>query len=301
MSAVTARAADAPGAQELPENVHAPAGSSIRIEFEEGARNIYRTSHFRLVSDVPLTGEVLDHVASIFEGTREAVRALPLGLKLKEHREAKTARLFATRRGYEAAGGVRGTTGLYNPATREILVPLQGAGVLLINGRLQVDEEVEPSALVHELVHQVMHPWLTRMPVWLAEGLAMYIESVPYEDGTFFFSEHDLLGFLADRGERNLNLYPLDRLVSDDYASWGAEVVAPDKAGLIDKYHTALILTYYFLHLDPTGQTLFTYLNARQAGLPEATAQLVLFHGKSPRQFRMQIVEAVLREHYAKK
>jgi hypothetical protein len=107
--------------------------------------------------------------------------------------------------------------------------------------------------LIHEVTHQVMHEWLPVMPLWLGEGLAEYLSAVPYQNGRFEFKnsvaglKESLLEDYRISEGREVTIYRPHELVDLSNAGW---------SGVSMDYLSAMMLTYYFVHLDQPEKTL---------------------------------------------
>ncbi|MDV7397501.1 hypothetical protein RZS08_39230, partial [Arthrospira platensis SPKY1] len=82
---------------------------------------------------------------------------------------------------------------------REILVPLTSVGMRRTSSEYTFDANADFRTLIHEITHQVHHHWLRRLPIWLIEGLAVYMEYVPYSRGEFRFDRLDVADVFSRR------------------------------------------------------------------------------------------------------
>lgn len=57
-------------------------------------------------------------------------------------------------------------------------MPIRSLGLEPTSTGYRKQGEINHRILLHEVTHQVMHKW--RLPVWLQEGIAEYVERVPY-------------------------------------------------------------------------------------------------------------------------
>ncbi len=180
----------------------------------------HETRNFRFECDEPLNAAVVRDFSQLFEATLAMVRELPLGLEVARPQDGKfLVRLFAEKEDYHAAGGPVSAAGVYLVRSREILVPLASLGVRRSGGTFRKASEYDPSTLIHETVHAVTHQWIRYMPMWVVEGLAEYVASIPYRDGTFFLDRHNegLHRMVAVNFGGDAHRFPL--LAPDDFVS----------------------------------------------------------------------------------
>lgn len=238
----------------------------------------YETPHYRFVSDVELAPSLIKEYSTAFEGTFHALKTLPLKLNPSPPAEEGRfeVRLFRSRQEYLNAGGPEGSGGVYITTNQRILVPLSSLGVRDQGNKVAIDRRRgDSSTLVHEITHQVMHEWLEVLPIWFVEGIAEYMSAVPLKEGQFTFRDIDrgMTDYLTNSygiEKNSKGIYDVDvalpgDLMSLSHREWNAAVAAGRSAGL--NYRSAMILIYYFIHLD-NGQadasTLVAYLqNAR--------------------------------------
>lgn len=253
----------------------------------EGGPKTYTTRHFTFECETEVTKAFISEASRVFEGTLEAVRSLPLGLDPKPAEgETRFRTLFLERASFEREfnrnraeetasqnGGAsvappgRGTdnvanvAGVYIPKRREVLVPYSSLGVSMSGSKVSLRRSSDTSTLIHEVTHQVMHEWLGVMPLWLGEGLAEYLSAVPYQNGRFEF--------------KNATAGLKETLAQDFGVDGGGVVVIHRPHELIDlsnaawigetsDYLSAMMLTFYFVHLDQPDKpcaTLAAYLN----------------------------------------
>lgn len=244
------------------------------VEVEGGPRS-FVTPHFLFESDRGVTKAFVSEAARVFEGTREAVAALPIGIVPKPaegetrfrtlflERDAFDREIARERGGESPVGPSAGTmvAGVYLPAKKEVLVPFSSLETTNSGSQVSLRRTSDVSTLIHEIVHQVMHDWLAMMPIWTAEGLAEYVSAVPYQNGRFEFKnaatglkETLKEQYRIEEGQSVPVRHPADFLLGKDGA-W---------TGRVDDYRSALILTYFFMHLDQPdkpGGALAAYLH----------------------------------------
>ncbi|MCB1089681.1 MAG: hypothetical protein KDM63_21755, partial [Verrucomicrobiae bacterium] len=243
----------------------------------EGGPRTFVTPHFVFDSEKGVTKAFISEAARVFEGTLEAVRALPLGIEPKPAEgEARFRTLFLERSTFEeefnksvpkpepssnSPGGgvvfvpppstgtanVANVAGVYFPKRKEVLVPFTSLGVNMSGSKVSLRRRSDTTTLVHEITHQVMHDWLLIMPLWLGEGLAEYLSAVPYQNGRFEFKNaaaglKETLVEQHGAGEgRPIVMLSPSRLVERSNENW---------QGTPEEYLSSMLLVYYFIHLD---------------------------------------------------
>jgi hypothetical protein len=258
----------------------------VELQSKPG-RHLYRSRRFEYVLHArdKLNPVVMKDVARVFEGTYELLSQSPLGVQAQPVNGYFHAELYQTMDTYHAAGGPRGSGGVYVRDEKVFKVPLESLGLKLGTNGYTRDDNFELKTLVHEITHMMMHDILPLLPRWLIEGSAEYVECIPYKSGTFRHS--DLLGsvqrYNKDRlsGKyrlggppldfiRNIIRAPLVRKEGQVRFDWGETSPVPQ----IGFYHSSMLLTYYFMHLDGDGKgtRLLKFLDAVRAEQPKHTA-----------------------------
>ena len=246
---------------------------------EEGRDGgVYRTEHFEFRSDTRLSRGLVAQFGEIFESTYATVKALPLGLDPQPPENGYFITVLFTRvEDYHAAGGLPGSGGTYQRRQDRIIIPLGNLGVRPSSSGLTYDRHGDNSTLIHEITHQVMRPWLGRIPPWLVEGMATWMETLPYSRGTFQVRQHFPRDYLDDRARtmgRPLPVTPVEELMTLSHREWNAHF-GQDVPALRRNYHSALVLTHFFLRMDGDGDgaPMAAYLRAVRGGMPEREAR----------------------------
>lgn len=240
----------------------------------EGGPRVFLTPHFRFECDQGVTQGFIAEAARVFEGTLHAIDRLPIGLKPKPPEGmTRYESFFLSRESFEQKIGnslpsIPGQyiAGVYIPKEKAILVPFSSIGAQENGSRKTLRRTSDTSTLIHEITHQVMHDWLGLTPMWLAEGMSEYMAAVPYQNGRFEFrnAERGLKETLGSkyRDEPVSMIHPAD-LIEATPAAW---------SGSLNEYRSAMLLTYYFVHLDRGGQgeALTAYFHFLEQGRTEA-------------------------------
>ena len=260
----------------------------VELQSKPG-RHLYRSRRFEYVLHArdKLNPVVMKDVARVFEGTYELLSQSPLGVQAQPVNGYFHAELYQTMDMYHAAGGPRGSGGVYVRDEKVFKVPLESLGLKLGTNGYTRDDNFELKTLVHEITHMMMHDILPLLPRWLIEGSAEYVECIPYKSGTFRHS--DLLGsvqrYNKDRlsGRYRFGGPPLDsirnilRPPEAPREREGNTLFMPPRTSPVPQvafYHSSMLLTYYFMHLDGDGKgtRLLKFLDAVRAEQPKHTA-----------------------------
>ncbi len=240
---------------------------------------VYETPNYRFHCDVELQGSLIKKYSEAFEATYYAIANLPLQLDPKPPEGKFTVRLFEDRDDYIRAGGPRGSGGVYIISSKEILVPMQSLGVRSVGNRVAIDNRnYDSGTLIHEITHQVMHDWLDVLPVWFVEGIAEYMAAVPFHETRFNFRE--IHGGVKEhleeeyrvskvRGEYVVDVVTPEMLMGLSHQQWAAAVSSGRNAAL--NYRSAMMMIYYFTHLDGNGDgsQMVAYLQQARSGQKE--------------------------------
>lgn len=246
---------------------------------EVSSRNgwVYATPNYQFHCDVELQASLIKEYSEAFEATYFAIQNLPLDLNPEPPDGKFVVRLFEDRDDYLRAGGPQGSGGVYMIQSKEIMVPMQSLGVRAVGNRVAIDRRnYDSGTLVHEITHQVMHNWLDVLPIWFVEGIAEYMAAVPYADARFNFREiHEgVIEHLENEyriqktrgGQYFVDVISPEALMSLSHQQWSAAVSSGQNAAL--NYRSAMMLIYYFIHLDGKGDgsSMVAYLKQARSG-----------------------------------
>ncbi|MEY4483532.1 MAG: hypothetical protein RL693_984 [Verrucomicrobiota bacterium] len=224
---------------------------------------IYRSPHYEFACDSKLRGDVVREFGRLFEATFVMNCKLPLDIR-PEPEEGGTlfhARLFTTYEDYLRAGGMPGSAGVYISSKKELMVPLQSLGVRLAGNRvyLENNSDDDNATLIHEITHQMMNQWLGSMRIWQIEGSAEYSRILDYNRfGRFNLNNpgKQLKLYVKKRnpdgGGKTFVMANLETLMTMDNEQWAAALMSVRGIASIN-YGSAALLTYYFYHLDGSG------------------------------------------------
>lgn len=268
-----------------PAQARAPA-INLKASSEEG-RFTWESPHFRLTSDLRLPDPAAKDIARVFEATRAALIAMPLGLHAGGETSPYAVSLFRDSGAYEKAGGPVGSGGSYDGRSRLMLVLLPNLGITETEGTVRLDYQKNLFVLKHEVTHQLIARWHDRIPMWASEGIAEFVAALPYAQGTYTFQNlapamtRYLTKWWTARELRGLRLIPPATLMTMTAADWDMAVA---KGGAYDLYDSSALLTYHFIQ-QQGGAPLAGFLDALRGGADEAAAeQTHLLRGKNPGQ-----------------
>lgn len=221
---------------------------------------VWHTRHFRIESDTPLPHPKVVRLAQVADGTLEAVKAHPLPLFAPPSDKRPLVSVFGGETAYVAAGGIRGSAGLY---------VARRASVLLLADYVAPDDATarrfppghDEDIVVHELVHLAMHRVNSRLPQWFIEGVAEYFACAHQGGGRFRFETVDafVAAHLRERFRTKDSKIPLAKvsdLVGLRPRSWfdALEKLPPDER--YRAYATSLLLAHYHLNGGEERETL---------------------------------------------
>lgn len=308
--------ADWPGVTRIPDMLPA------RTVQDGPDRWIYETQHFRFTADAPIALGAVKEIARIFEGTYAANLALPLNSPCNHYQVCDDGRfnayLFKTYEGYLAAGGMKGSAGVFIGQTRIVLthgetapgVPAAGAdgkpaavaaleaGRVLVpfdslglekrgNRYVRGGRRVDAKTLSHEITHH-MTVGSYAYPIWFVEGLAEYVGLSYDGNGQVRFSGNKnvlgkyVLGY-GEKGEggRALGKEPQVGMTLQEFMTRREAFLGADSAQV--GYGLSALLVYYFFHLDGKrdGARIKKYIEIIQNGGSIEQANAALLDGRS--------------------
>ncbi|MEK7950978.1 hypothetical protein [Luteolibacter soli] len=194
----------------------------LTVEEEASAAGTftYTTKNFRFYCDVNLGPVLMKDLARTFELTLQLHEKSPFGVLAKPEKDRFEAKLFGTLADYRRAGGPENSAGVYLPAQKVFLAPLELMGVQSGSaGYRKISDEYDVSTVVHELTHMLTHEMLDNLPVWMNEGYAEYISSIPIQAKAFKTDKDKIR-----EGVRDLFAMSYFRSLSDKQKSaWGKE------------------------------------------------------------------------------
>ncbi|MEO5915125.1 MAG: hypothetical protein ABIS50_12895 [Luteolibacter sp.] len=241
----------------------------------------YTTPHFRFKTNVNLGKALMKDLAVVFELTYRLHSKSPFGILAKPANDLFEAKLFATSDEYKAAGGPLLTAGVYLPKEKVFLAPLDLMGVKSGSAGLRrvSRDDYDTSTIVHELTHMLTHDMLQNLPLWVNEGYAEYVSSIPIEGNSFRVSAEKIEEGVLDRfardyergtsgnvklstsarrdylkGDKLPNLVRVEKVLKMTDAEWAGHrsgFSSPGElADLPRLYRTAHLIIYYFIQIE---------------------------------------------------
>lgn len=161
---------------------------------------VYKTPHFRFVSDVNLGTALMKDLARVFELTYHLQSVSPLGtLAEPADHGLFEAKLFGETQTYRSSGGPQNTAGVYLLKEKVFLAPLDLMGVHQgATGWRKDPNHHDFSTIIHELTHMLTHGMLDNLPIWVNEGYAEYISCIPMEKYAFMTGDEDIRNGVLD-------------------------------------------------------------------------------------------------------
>lgn len=263
---------------------------------EEGGRNIYRTAHFEFRCSEKLSRGLIQRFSLVFEATYAAVKALPIGLNPTPKKDGYwVVLLYEDREAFVAEGGRSSYGAQYDRSSGRVMVPLNGIGIKRSSSGLTYTSEMNPTKIIHEVTHQLMHPWLIAgLPPWLVEGFADYIQSIPYENGVFRMRSHEIKEYLSvSRGRQFGPPWPqmsVEKLLQMPRKEWNGTVVS-DLETARKNYYSAALLVYFFMNYDGAGDSerIIRYFQALRSGVNLEQRNDILLSGRTFRELETEV------------
>ena len=228
----------------------------LKSENPKAPAFLYEGAHFIVQSDVKLPLGVVRDLNGVFEGTRAALMALPLGLHSGREAEKYPVLLFSTAEQYGRAGGGSASGGYFDGTTGRMLILLPNLGIHAEKEAKAFDYQKNLFVVKHEVTHQILQGWGDAFPVWFNEGLAEVIAATPYTRGRYTFSAMDTaIGTYVQKWRSPGDLKPLyliqpAQLMEFNDSTWEARVAGQSAYEL---YNSAALFIYFLLRHDGTG------------------------------------------------
>lgn len=263
--------------------------ATIQFIGKDGEQFTYESANFRLISDLKLPEPVVRDLATVFEATRSALMAIPLGLHGGGEKEKYPVLLKSTPEAYAALGGPLGSGGYYEGRTRRMLIFLPNLGIEEKGGDLKLNYGANLFVLKHEVAHQLIARWHGRLPIWMSEGLAEFVAALPYSRGHYELKNSGMriaeyiLKWRKSKDDRSITLIPAHQLMAMDDRAWRQAMSDQDSYAL---YNSATLLTYYFIQQEG-GVRLAAYLDAARRGRNDAESELT--KGKTREQLSEEV------------
>lgn len=268
-----------------PAEAKAPVGDPEILTNPDGVFEC-RTPHFLIRSELKLPPYVAADIARALEATRAALIAVPLGLHAGGERGRYEVRFFRDAASYARAGGIAGSGGHYDPRRDATLILLPNLGIEETTAGLRVDHARNLFILRHEITHHLLNRWHRHLPMWLNEGIAEFIASLPYSRGRYNLGnpgaglKEYVLKWQPDRNEAAITWIRPGQLMPMTRRDWDDAVKS---LNAYDLYNSAAILTCCLIRKDG-GKPLAAYIDALRRGVPPKEAEGTFLLGGRPRE-----------------
>lgn len=259
-----------------------------------GGAVTYTSNNFIYTSPVPLKADAQKTVARLCECAYAANKAIGEVLPVRRPTADRGNKKFCvelqpTMEAYHAAGGPRGSAGVFLGARRstgqppteadivmdKVMIPFSSLGIGRSGGVER--EDIDTHALVHELTHQQF--LLNTLPIWANEGWAEYVGYVPYvgEDLDFDRGFSLILHAAKQRAEHGALDFDFkleEFLTMDQQTMYGYMPRGKDT------YMLSVMTIAFFVHLDG------------KKGVDAMKAYLqALLDGKSPEEAAQELIK----------
>lgn len=237
----------------------------------------YASPHFLIPSEMKLPLGVVRDLAAVFEATRVAVRAAPLGFKTAAEPKQYLVRLYATAESYARNGGGAGGSGAHFDGTN-VAILLPNIAIKPTTQALTTEHAPHLFVLKHIVTLQMLGAKPLPLPPWVQTGLAESFASAPYIRGRYTFTGldsalHDyLLKWRRTPDARSLRLIAPSKLMTLTAEDWQRELAA---LRAYDLYNSSALLTHWFLHHEGKGDAagMAAYLDSLRAGISPVEAE----------------------------
>jgi hypothetical protein len=246
----------------------AASAADTRLVGKEDGWVRYESANFDIRSDLELPVPVVRDLATVFESTRSALIAIPIGLHAGGEKGRYVVMMTASPAVYSELGGAGGSGGFYEARTRRTLVLLPNLGIQMQGGKLSLRHGEKLFVLKHEITHQLLAEWNARLPQWLHEGLPEFVASLAYSRGRYGLQNtmaglrDYLLKWRKSPSDRSVRIIAPERLMAMQGSEWNEAVGA---GAAYDLYNSAGLLTHYFMQ-QRNGAPVAGFLAALRRG-----------------------------------
>lgn len=248
----------------------------VAAPFSTNFAATYESPHFLIPSEMKLPLGVVRDLAAVFEATRAAVRAAPLGFKTAAEPKQYLVRLYATPESYARGGGAGGSGAHFDGTSSVILLP--NIAIKPTTQALTTEHTPHLFVLKHIITLQILGVKPLPLPPWVQTGLAESFAAAPYIRGRYTFTGldsalHDYLRkWRRTPDARSLRLIAPSKLMTLTGEDWQREFAA---LRAYDLYDSSVLLTHWFLHHDGNGGAagIAAYLDSLRAGISPVEAE----------------------------
>ncbi|MGJ8641058.1 MAG: hypothetical protein ACSHYA_16835 [Opitutaceae bacterium] len=243
--------------------------------------------NFLVYSDSRLSGPQAKRIRQTIENTYKVVQALPIALSPEALSKYNYIRIVDHPISLEGTHGARNAAGVYQPQTNHAIIHFKSKG----------GSRADHKTLAHEITHQLQAEWLETLPVWLSEGLAVYVAALPYSRNGYDSTEIDIARSpeLLRYTSKKVHFIELDGLLDLNRTEWN-ELFEANPHGVDSFYRTSYLLTHYFLHMTDASK-LEKFCSDMSSGDLESSLRRLL-DGQSVEQLQMSLIEAFAKEEF---
>lgn len=222
--------------------------------------HIFSAKHFNLLCNTKLSASTVSKCAAVFDSIVGALDSLPLGLNPipREGEKRYDALLLSSRSLYQQQGGPANSAGVYIPRRNLTMMPYSSLGIVKKGSNWVFDgSRREFGVLIHELTHQTLINRWGFLPVWFHEGIAEYMQAMPYRSGQFLFTNPGagISKHVRDGVGKLWKTFPgihLESLLTIDHRTWN-QINGTDRQRSWRNYASAEMAVWYFMHKDGDG------------------------------------------------
>ena len=165
---------------------------------ERAQKFVYQSKHFELNTPFKLEPREVKQVMRVFEATHTAVRAMPFDFERRMPRDF-TVRLYSNHTAYVEAGGYRFDNARYIADEKVLFLSPQILDLKKSSAGHYNLGRIKTSEIIGEVTEQLLAGY--EFPYWLKQGIARYMELVPYHDGYFQFDQLDVTAELKRKAK----------------------------------------------------------------------------------------------------
>ena len=218
---------------------------------ESEAGFVYETRSYRVRIPEKIESSLVSNFVISAESVAYALRSIPLPLYTLKSADKALIEISLDEESYLAAGGTKGTAGLFNGRTKKINI--QWEHLNRVPAGSQLLRRPAFDLLVHELTHLCMHGSLWKMETWFAEGVAEYLAAAHLVQGHFDFTQIDtqirdhVRNQTGARGSK-VQATSIPTLLSLSSREWLRQIAELPPEAVLQSYTSALILTHFCFH-----------------------------------------------------
>lgn len=231
------------------------------VSFDEKKKvHVFQANYFNLLCDTKLSESTVSKCAAVFDSIVGALDSLPLGLNPipGEGEKRYNAMLFSSRTAYHKNGGPPNSAGVFIPSRGLTMMPYSVLGIVKKGSNWVFDgSRRDFGVLVHELTHQTLVNRWSYLPVWFHEGIAEYMQAMPYRSGQFLFTNPGagVSKHIRDGVGRIWKEFPcvrLESLLTIEHRTWN-QINGTDRQRSWRNYASAEMAVWFFMHQDGDG------------------------------------------------